>query len=161
MRKILTPRVRAVGRPAGPARGDAIDPARAGGTPAALTADLIQQLGADQALHRISDLVRYTSDASPYRYLPRAVVVPRTAGDVRAILGYYAPAGRHATFRAGRHATFRADGASLNGQSQSGGILIDVRRHWNGMAAEDGAQLRGGAGPGAGPPLPRRAMRVA
>ena len=105
-------------------------------------------------LHRISDLIRYASDASPYRYLPRAVVVPRTAGDVRAILGYCARTGRHATFRAGR--------ASLNGQSQSGGILIDVRRHWNGMAAEDGgARLRGGAGPGAGPPLPRRAMRVA
>ena len=86
-------------------------------------------------LHRISDLVRYASDASPYRYLPQVVVLPRTVGDVRAILDY--------CVRTGRHATFRAGGTSLNGQSQSDDILIDVRRHWAGLAAEDGgARLR-------------------
>jgi len=54
---------------------------------------------------------------------------------VRVILAYCA--------RTGRHATFRAGGTSLNGQSQSDDILIDVRRHWAGMAAEDGgARLR-------------------
>ena len=73
-------------------------------------------------LHRVSDLVRYASDASPYRYLPQVVVLPRTVEDVRAILGYCA--------RTGRHATFRAGGTSLNGQSQSDDILIDVRRHF-------------------------------
>ena len=86
-------------------------------------------------LHRISDLVRYASDASPYRYLPQVVVLPRTVDDVRAILDYCA--------RTGRHATFRAGGTSLNGQSQSDDILIDVRRHWAGMVVEDGgARLR-------------------
>ena len=66
MRKMLAPHVRAIGRPAGPAQDDAVDQARAGGTPAALKSDLIQLVGKDQVLHRISDLVRYASDASPY-----------------------------------------------------------------------------------------------
>jgi D-lactate dehydrogenase len=135
MRKILTPHVTAIGRPAGPARDDAVDPARVEGTPATLKSDLIKLIGQDQVRHRVSDLVRYASDASPYRYLPQVVVLPRTVDDVRAILAYCE--------RTGRHATFRAGGTSLNGQSQSDDILIDVRRHWNGMVAEDGgARLR-------------------
>jgi D-lactate dehydrogenase len=139
MRKMLTPRVQAIGRPPGPAQDDAVDPARVEGTPAALRSDLIQPVGEDQVLHRISDLVRYASDASPYRYLPQAVVLPRTVDDVRAILKYCA--------RTGRHATFRAAGTSLNGQSQSDGLLIDVRRHWAGMVAEDGGtRLRARSG---------------
>ena len=132
---MLTPHVRAIGRPAGPAQDDAVDSARVEGTPAALKSDLIQLVGQDQVLHRISDLIRYASDASPYRYLPQVVVLPRTVDDVRAILDYCA--------RTGRHATFRAGGTSLNGQSQSDDILIDVRRHWAGMVVEDGgARLR-------------------
>src|SRR2546430_3601187 len=130
MRKMLTPHVRAIGRPAGPAQDDAVDPAGVEGTPAALKNDLIQLVGQEQVLHRVSDLVRYASDASPYRYLPQVVVVPRTVDDVRAILAYCA--------RTGRHATFRAGGTSLNGQSQSDDILIDVRRPWGGMVVEDG-----------------------
>src|SRR6202522_3775427 len=135
MQKMLTPHVRAIGRPAGPAQDDAVDPARAEGTPAALKADLIRLVGEDQVRSRVSDLVRYASDASPYRYLPQVVVLPRTVDDVRAILAYCG--------RTGRHATFRAGGTSMNGQSQSDDIMIDVRRHWAGMAAEDGgARLR-------------------
>ncbi len=130
MRKLLTPHVRAIGRPAGPAQDDAVDPGGAEGTPAALKHDLIQLVGQDQVLYRISDLVRYASDASPYRYLPQVVVVPRTVDDVRAILAYCTSTGRHATFRAG--------GTSLNGQWQSDDILIDVRRHWAGLVVEDG-----------------------
>src|SRR6204780_5374927 len=135
MQKMLTPHVRAIARPPGPAQDDAVDPGRVDGTAAALRSDLIQLIGPEQVLHRISDLVRYASDASPYRYLPQVVVLPRTIDDVRAILGYCTGPGGHATFRAG--------GTSLNGQSQSDDILIDVRRHWAGMAAEDGgARLR-------------------
>ncbi len=134
-RKMLTPHVRAIGRPAGPAQDDAVDPVRLEGTPAALKSDLIRLIGQEQVLHRISDLIRYASDASPYRYLPQVVVLPRTVDDVCSILAYCA--------RTGRHATFRAGGTSLNGQSQSDDILIDVRRHWAGMVAEDGgARLR-------------------
>src|ERR1700691_6241350 len=135
MRKMLTPHARAIGRPAGPAEDDAVDPAHLEGTPTALKSDLMQLIGGEQVLHRVSDLVRYASDASPYRYLPQVVVLPRTVADVQAILDYCA--------RTGRHATFRAGGTSLNGQSQSDDVLIDVRRHWAGMAVEDqGARLR-------------------
>src|SRR5580700_9098027 len=135
MAKMLTPHVRAIGRPAGPAQDDSVDAARVDGTPAALASDLVALIGKEQVLHRISDLVRYASDASPYRYIPQVVVVPRTVDDVRAILAYCA--------RTGRHATFRAGGTSMNGQSQSDDILIDVRRHWAGMVVEDGgARLR-------------------
>ena len=42
MRKMLTPHVRAIGRPAGPAQDDAVDPASVEGTPAALKNDLIR-----------------------------------------------------------------------------------------------------------------------
>src|SRR5579862_7045703 len=132
MRKLLTPHVRAIGRPAGPAQDDAVDPAHVDGTASQLKDDLIGLIGPDQVLHRVSDLVRYASDASPYRYLPQVVVRPRTVDDVRAILAYCA--------RTGRHATFRAGGTSLNGQSQSDDVLVDVRRHWAGMAVEDGGQ---------------------
>ncbi len=39
--------------------------------------------------------------------------------------------------------TFRAGGTSLNGQGQSGGILVDVRKHWGGVRVEDdGARAR-------------------
>src|SRR5580658_3131401 len=107
MQKLLTPHVRAIGRPAGPAQDDAVDPARADGTPAALKDDLIRLIGREQVRYRISDLIRYASDASPYRYLPQVVVLPRTVDDVRALLPYCA--------RTGRHATFRAGGTSLNG----------------------------------------------
>ena len=62
MRKLLTPHVRAIGRPAGPAQDDAVDPAGVEGTPAALKNDLIQLLGQDQVLHRVSDLVPATRD---------------------------------------------------------------------------------------------------
>src|SRR6202451_1982015 len=135
MQKMLTPHVRAIGRPAGPAHDDAVDPARAEGTPAALKADLLWLGGRDQVRSRVSALVRYASDASPYRYLPQVVVLPRTVDDVRAILAYCA--------RTGRHATSRAAGTSMTGQAQSDDILIDVRRHWAGVAAEDGgARLR-------------------
>jgi D-lactate dehydrogenase len=135
MQKMLTPHVRAIGRPPGPAQDDAVDPGQVEGTTAALKNDPIQLMGKEQVLHRISDLVRYASDASPYRYLPQVVVLPRTIDDVRAILDYCA--------RTGRHTTFRAGGTSMNGQSQSDDILIDVRRHWAGMVAEDGgARLR-------------------
>src|SRR5580704_16739364 len=132
MRKLLTPHVRTIGRPAGPAQDDAVDPARVEGTASKLKSDLIHLVGQDQVLHRVSDLVHYASDASPYRYLPQVVVLPRTVDDVRAILAYCT--------RTGRHATFRAGGTSLNGQSQSDDILIDVRRHWAGLVVEDGGQ---------------------
>jgi D-lactate dehydrogenase len=107
----------------------------AGGTAQPLRGELEALLGADRVLARASDIVRYASDASPYRLLPRAVVMARDAEDVAKTLAYGRANGVPVVFRAG--------GTSLNGQGQSDGILIDVRRHFGGVAVEaDGALAR-------------------
>jgi D-lactate dehydrogenase len=103
----------------------------AAGTPEPLRGELTQLLGADRVLTRVIDLVRYASDASPYRLLPKAVVMARDADDIAKVFAY----GR----RSGVPVTLRAGGTSLNGQAQSDGILVDVRRHWNGVTVEEGA----------------------
>ena len=103
------------------------------GTPQPLRGELEALLGADRVLARASDLVRYASDASPYRLLPRAVVMARDAGDIAKTLAYGRANGVPVVFRAG--------GTSLNGQGQGDGILVDVRRHFGGVAVEDGGAL--------------------
>jgi D-lactate dehydrogenase len=102
----------------------------AAGTPEPLRSELSALLGEDRVLTRVIDLVRYASDASPYRLLPKAVVMARDAGDVAKVLSY----GR----RTKLPVTLRAGGTSLNGQAQSDGILVDVRRHWTGVEVLDG-----------------------
>src|ERR1700733_7824701 len=139
MRKLFEPDTRAIGRPPGPPVCDAVPDSMIDGTPSELRDDLVQLLGKKQVLDRVIDLVRYAADASPYRLLPKVVVMPRNVDDVAKILAYCR--------ETGRHATFRAAGTSLNGQSQSDDILIDVRRHWYGATIEDdGRRVRAGAG---------------
>jgi D-lactate dehydrogenase len=105
------------------------------GTAQPLRGELEALLGADRVLSSPSDLVAYASDASPYRLFPRAVVMARDAEDVAKALAYGREKGIPVTFRAG--------GTSLNGQGQSDGILVDVRRHFGGVAVEeDGALAR-------------------
>src|SRR3954449_5749786 len=101
-----------------------------------LRGELEALLGPDRVLARASDIVRYASDASPYRLFPQAVVMARDAGDVAKVLAYGREKGIPVTFRAG--------GTSLNGQGQSDGILVDVRRHFGGVAVEDGVPREGG-----------------
>ena len=43
---------------------------------------------------------------------------------------------------------FRAGGTSLNGQAQSDGILVDVRRHWRGRRGPRGRRRAPASGPG-------------
>jgi D-lactate dehydrogenase len=105
----------------------------AGGAAQPLRGELETLLGADRVLGRASDIVRYASDASPYRLLPQAVVVARDASDVSRTLAY----GRANSVPV----VFRAGGTSLNGQGQSDGILVDVRRHFGGVAVEEGGAL--------------------
>ncbi|MEU9118279.1 FAD-binding and (Fe-S)-binding domain-containing protein [Streptomyces sp. NPDC048506] len=108
---------------------------RASGTPEPLRGDLIALLGPDKVLHKVSDLVRYASDASPYRFVPQVVVVAEDVDDVSAVFSY--AHGR------GRNVVFRAAGTSLNGQAQGEDILVDVRRHWTGIEVlDDGARAR-------------------
>jgi D-lactate dehydrogenase len=105
----------------------------AGGAAQPLRGELEALLGPDRVLGRASDIVRYASDASPYRLLPQAVVMAHDAGDVAKTLAYGRANGIPVVFRAG--------GTSLNGQGQSDGILVDVRRHFGGVAVEDGGAL--------------------
>jgi D-lactate dehydrogenase len=105
----------------------------AAGTLQPLRGELEQLLGADRVLGRASDIVRYASDASPYRLLPQAVVMARDADDVAKTLAYGRASGIPVVFRAG--------GTSLNGQGQSDGLLVDVRRHFGGVAVEQGGAL--------------------
>jgi D-lactate dehydrogenase len=105
----------------------------AGGAAQPLRGELEALLGTDRVLARVSDIVRYASDASPYRLFPQVVVMAHDASDVAKVLAY----GR----RTGIPVTFRAGGTSLNGQGQSDGILVDVRRHFGGVAVEDDGAL--------------------
>jgi D-lactate dehydrogenase len=102
----------------------------ASGTPEPLRSELTALLGGEKVLTRAIDLVSYASDASPYRLLPKAIVMARDAGDVARVFAY----GRDHDIPV----TLRAGGTSLNGQAQSDGILVDVRRHWAGVTVEDG-----------------------
>ena len=107
----------------------------AAGTPEPLRSRLIAALGADRVLTRATDLIRYASDASAYRLIPQAVVRPRDAQDVAKLLRTAAESKTPIVFRAG--------GTSLNGQTQTDSILVDVRHHWQRVRVEDdGARAR-------------------
>jgi D-lactate dehydrogenase len=105
----------------------------AGGVAQPLRGELEALLGADRVLSRPGDIVRYASDASPYRSLPQAVVMAHDAGDVARVLAFGRERGIPVVFRGG--------GTSLMGQAQTDGILVDVRRHFRGVAVEDDGAL--------------------
>ncbi|MFF4443740.1 FAD-binding and (Fe-S)-binding domain-containing protein [Streptomyces sp. NPDC001502] len=108
---------------------------RAGGTPEPLRTELTELLGPEKVLWKVSDLIRYASDASPYRFVPQVVVIAEDIDDVSAVLSY--AHGRQ------REVVFRAAGTSLNGQAQGEDILVDVRRHWAGIEVlEEGRRAR-------------------
>jgi D-lactate dehydrogenase len=130
MAELLAPDVTRIAPEGSEASTDRVPDELASGTPEPLRGELIDLLGRDRVLTRVIDLVRYASDASPYRLLPKAVVMARDANDVSKVLAYGRSKGVPITFRAG--------GTSLNGQSQSDGILVDVRRHWGGVEVLDG-----------------------
>src|SRR3954454_10012274 len=114
---------------------DSAPDALAQGVAQPLRCELEELLGPGRVLHRVSDLVAYASDASPYRLFPRAVIEAGDADDVAAVLRFGRERGIPVTFRAG--------GTSLNGQRQSDGILVHVRKHFGGVRVEDdGARAR-------------------
>src|SRR3954462_6022781 len=132
---LLRQRSRSVPPPPSQAADDRAPDSLAQGVDRELRRDLEQLLGAEGVLHRVSDLVAYASDASPYRLFPRAVVEARDADDVAKVLRF----GRQRSVPV----TFPAGGTSLNGQGQSDGILVDVRKHFGGVRVEDdGARAR-------------------
>jgi D-lactate dehydrogenase len=113
-----------------PASADCAPPWVAAGTPEPLRSQLTAALGSDRVLTRALDLVRYASDASPYRSIPRAIAMPRDIPDVVRLLAFA---------RANRTPlVFRAGGTSLNGQAGTDSVLVDVRRHWQRAWVEQG-----------------------
>lgn len=102
------------------------------GTPLWLRDDLTDLLGEEQVHSRVIDLVKYATDASPYRMFPKVVVTPRTVDEVAKIFDY--------AHMKKLSVTIRSAGSSLSGQSQGDGILIDARKHWAGVTVEDGGK---------------------
>jgi D-lactate dehydrogenase len=138
-RPLLEPDTRRIGRPPGPVAPDRAPDSLAQGTPQPLRDDLVELLGVERVLCRAIDLIAYASDASPYRRFPAAVVMAHDAADVGKVLGY--------ARRTGTPINFRGGGTSLNGQAQTDGIMIDVRRWFSGVKVLDGgarARLRAG-----------------
>jgi D-lactate dehydrogenase len=129
---LLAPDTARIGRPPGPPAPDRAPDSLAAGTPEPLRSDLVRLLGEERVLARASDLIRYASDASPYRKFPQVVVMAHDERDVLKSIEYAREHGMHLTFRGG--------GTSLNGQGQTDGILVDVRRHWFGVEVEDGGR---------------------
>ncbi len=112
----------------------------AGGTPEPLRSDLARLVGESCVLARATDLIRYASDASPYRMIPQVVVQPRDPAAVARVIAYGREHGIPVTFRSG--------GTSLNGQGQGAGILVDVRRYWRGVEVLDDEAMRARVRPG-------------
>jgi D-lactate dehydrogenase len=127
---LLAPATHRIGRPPGAPAADRAPDSLAGGTPEPLRGDLVALLGEERVLGRAIDLIRYASDASPYRRLPAVVVMAHDAADVGKVLSY--------ARRTGTPVNFRGGGTSLNGQAQTDGIMIDVRRWFSGVQIEDG-----------------------
>ncbi|WP_326686017.1 MULTISPECIES: FAD-binding and (Fe-S)-binding domain-containing protein [unclassified Streptomyces] len=115
---------------------DRVSDGRAQGTAQPLRGDLERLLGPGKVLSKVSDLVRYASDASPYRFVPQVVVLAEDLRDISAVLSYARDNGRDVVFRSA--------GTSLNGQAQGEDILVDVRRHWAGVEVldPDGRRVR-------------------
>ena len=126
---LLAPDIRRIGHPGGAPFPDRAPDSLAGGTPEPLRSDLIELLGPQRVLARPIDLIRYASDASPYRLIPKAVVMARDTGDIAKVFAY--------ARRTGTPVVLRGGGTSLNGQGQTDGILVDVRRHWRGIEVLD------------------------
>jgi D-lactate dehydrogenase len=85
-RPLLAPDTRRIGRPPGAPAADRAPDSLADGTPQPRGGELGGRLGAERVLHRAIDLIRYASDASPYRRFPAVVVMAHDPADVGKVL---------------------------------------------------------------------------
>lgn len=136
MARLLSPNPQRIPKPVyDDSSPDAVAARFAGGTDATLVDKLAAIVGKDNVQARVSDLVRFASDASPYRDIPSVVVQPRNAHDLSALMRFARDTGHTLTFRAA--------GTSLNGQAMTNDILVDVKTHFTGMEVLDnGKRLR-------------------
>ncbi|MBO9204152.1 MULTISPECIES: FAD-binding and (Fe-S)-binding domain-containing protein [Niastella] len=89
---------------------------------------LAAQFPADRLKTRPIDLHAYSSDASFYTLVPKAVVFPVNIEEVQLL---FKLAKQHQT-----SLTFRTGGTSLSGQSVTEGIMVDLSRNWPLIKAE-------------------------
>src|SRR5271169_4013518 len=102
---------------------------------ATIKASLSGQIDADRILIRPIDLIAFSSDASFYRLIPKAVVLAKNQQEIADLFQF--------SQREGIPMTFRAAGSSLSGQSISDGLLVEVARHWRDLKVEDGERRFG------------------
>jgi D-lactate dehydrogenase len=95
---------------------------------AALVAAL-EEAAPGRVAARASDRLGFAHDASHYLLVPLAVVAPRDAAEVAALLRVSAAQGLPLTFRSG--------GTSLSGQATNDGVLLDTRRHFGSIEVRD------------------------
>ena len=82
----------------------------------------------ERILIRPIERIAFASDASFYRLIPRAVIQPQTAEEIKHLFRF-------------SHAhrvplVFRAGGTSLSGQAITDGILVDIGRYWRNVRVE-------------------------
>ncbi len=103
--------------------------------PSALAEQLSRILDRERVLTRPIDRIAYASDASFYRLIPRAVVLPRSFEEIQALFRF--------SHEYRIPLTFRAAGTSLSGQAVTDGILAEVAKHWRHITVEeDGKRVR-------------------
>src|ERR1700678_1330344 len=90
------------------------------GSPLWLCDDLAELIGEEQVHSRLIDLVKYATDASPYRMFPKVGDSPRTGAEVNKIFAY--------AEEKPLPVTIPPPGSSLSFQSQGDQILIDARK---------------------------------
>lgn len=133
MAKLLSPRPDRIPKPDyTQSQDDAVGAEFADGADPELAATLARIVGAENLQTRVSDLVRFASDASPYRDIPAIVVQPRSAEHVSALMKF--------ARESGHTLTFRSAGTSLNGQAMTNDILVDIKTNFTGMEVLDGGK---------------------
>jgi D-lactate dehydrogenase len=103
-----------------------------GGAPMILREELYKIVDPERVLTRRIDRIAFANDASVYRLVPRAVVLPETIDEIRALFRF--------SRAHGVPMTYRAAGTSLSGQAVTDGILVVLSRHWRGVRVEDGGR---------------------
>ncbi|MFZ0157722.1 MAG: FAD-binding oxidoreductase, partial [Kineosporiaceae bacterium] len=89
----------------------------------------LHRAGVAQAESSVARRAQYSSDASLYRVVPRAVAFPRTAEELAATL---------ATCRdLGVPLTMRGAGTSIAGNAVGPGVVVDTSRHLNAVLGID------------------------
>jgi D-lactate dehydrogenase len=90
---------------------------------------LLQELiDPERILIRPIERIAFASDASFYRLIPRAVIQPTTAEEIKHLFRF---SHQHEI-----PLVFRAGGTSLSGQAITDGILVDVGRYWRAVRVE-------------------------